>query len=79
MIQEIGKIKFKCAVVPEDPVNLNINTIDAPDGSKRLTGTIIFARFIMKDGTYSCQLVFSRSKIIPDGLTQPRAELLLSP
>ena len=25
--------------------------------------------------TFSCQLVFSRSKIIPDGLFQPRAEL----
>ena len=29
-----------------------------------------------KNGTFLCQLVFSRSKIIPDGLSQPRAELL---
>ena len=75
MMQEIGKVKFKRAVVPEDAVNLNINTIDAADASKKLTSTAIYARFLKKDGTYSCQLVFSRSKIIPDGLTQPRAEL----
>ena len=75
MMQEIGKVKFKRAVVPEDAVNLNINAIDAADASKKLTSTAIYARFLKKDGTYSCQLVFSRSKIIPDGLTQPRAEL----
>ena len=75
MMQEIGKVKFRRAVVPEDAVNLNINTIDAADASKKLACTAIYARFLKKDGTYSCQLVFSRSKIIPDGLTQPRAEL----
>ena len=75
MMQEIGKVKFKSAVAPEDAVNLNINTIDAADASKRLACTAIYARFLKKDGTYSCQLVFSRSKIVPDGLTQPRAEL----
>ena len=68
MMQEIGK-------VPEDAVNLKINTIDAADASKKLACTAIYARFLKKDGTYSCQLVFSHSKIIPVGLTQPRAEL----
>ena len=75
IMQEIGKVKFKHAVVPEDAVNLNINTIDAADASKKLACTEIYARFLKKDGTCSCQLVFSRSKIIPNGLTQPRAEL----
>ena len=36
----------------------------------------IYARFLKRDGTYSCQLVFSRSNFVPDGLSQPRAELL---
>ena len=75
MMQKVGKVKFKRAVVPEDAVNLNINTIDAADDSKKLACTAIYARFLKKDGKYSCQLVFSCSKIIPDGLTQPRAEL----
>ena len=69
MMQGVGKVKFKRAVVPEDAVNLNINTIYAADASKKA----IYARFLKKDGTYSCQLVFSHSQIIPDGLTQPTA------
>ena len=56
------------AVVPEDALNLDINTIDATDASKK--------EFLKRNGTYSCQLVFSRSKVVPDGLSQPRAELL---
>ena len=75
MMQEIGKVKFKHAVVPENAVNLNINTIDTTDARKKLACTAVYARFLKEDGTYSCQLVFSHSKIIPDGLTQRRAEL----
>ena len=76
MMQEIGKIKYKRAIVPQDAANLNINTIDFGDASNKLACAAIYARFLKKDGTFSCQLVFSRSKIIPDGLSQPRAELL---
>ena len=36
----------------------------------------IYARFLGRNGTYFCQLVFSGSKVVPDGLSQPRAELL---
>ena len=75
MMQKIGKVKFKCAVVPEDAVKIKINTIDVTDASKKLACAAIYARFLKKDGTYFCQLVFSHLKIIPDGLTQPRAEL----
>ena len=76
MMQEIGKLKFKRAIVPEDAINLDINTIDAADASNKLACVAIYARFLRKDSTYSCQLVFSRSKLIPSGLSQPRAELL---
>ena len=75
MMQEIGKIKFQRAVVPEDAINLDIPTIDAADASQKLACVTIYARFLKKDGTHSCQLIFSRSKLIPDGLSQPRAEL----
>ena len=75
MMQEIGKIKFQRAVVPEDAINLDIQTIDAADASQKLACVAIYARFLKKDGTHSCQLIFSRSKLIPDGLSQPRAEL----
>ena len=75
MMQEISKIKFQRAVVPEDAINLDIQTIDAADASQKLACVAIYARFLKKDGTHSCQLIFSRSKLIPDGLSQPRAEL----
>ena len=29
----------------------------------------------VKNGSYSCHFVFSRSRLIPDNMTQPRAEL----
>ena len=77
MMQEIGKVKFNHGVVPEDHVNLNIIVI--ADASKTLAGAVIHARFLKKDGKYSCQLVFSCSKIIPDGLIQPRAKLFITP
>ena len=31
--------------------------------------------FKLKGGGYSCQLVFARSKIVPDDMSMPRAEL----
>ena len=76
MMQEIGNLRFQRAVVPEDAVNLDINTIDAADASNKMVCIAMYARFLRRDGTYSCQLVFSRSKVVPDGLSQPRAELL---
>ena len=72
---EIGKMKFQRAVVPEDTINLDIQTIDAADASQKLAFVAIYARFLKKDGTHSCQFIFSRSKLIPDGLSQPRVEL----
>ena len=66
---------FQKAVVPEDPVNLEISTIDAADASNKIVYITIYARFLRRNGTYSFQLVFCRSKIVPDGLSQPRAEL----
>ena len=76
MMQEIGNLRFQRAVVLEDVVNLDINTIDAADASNKMACVSIYARFLRRNGTYSCQLVFSRSKVVPDGLSQPRAELL---
>ena len=57
-------------------MNLNINTIDAADASNKMVCVAINARFLSRNGTYSCQLAFSRSKVVPDGLSQPRAKLL---
>ena len=75
-MQEIGNLRFQRTVVPEDAVNLDINTIDASDASNKMVCVAIYAGFLRRNGTYFCQLVFSRSKVVPDGLSQPRTELV---
>ena len=69
-MQEIGKIRFQRAVVPEDAITLDIQRIDAADASQKLACVTIYARFLKRDGTHSCQLIFSRLKLIPDGLSR---------
>ena len=75
MMQEIDKTKFQRAVVPEDATNLDIQTIDAADASQKLECVTIYAQFLKRDDTHSCHLIFSRSKLIPDGLSQPTTKL----
>ena len=76
MMEEIKTLKFNRCVVPSDAVSLDIETIDTGDASKSITCAAIYARFQRKNGEFSCQLVFARSKLVPDGTTQPRAECL---
>ena len=74
-MSEMGKIKFNRAIIPDDAVSLDIETIDTADASQALVCAASYARFKRRNGEYSCQLVFSPSKIIPKGMTMPRAEL----
>ena len=74
-MNKVKEIKFNRAVVPIDAVNLDIETIDFGDASRVLICAAIYARFKLKNGGYSCQLVFSKSKVVPDNTTMPRAEL----
>ena len=76
MIEELGSLKYKRVIVPSNAKNLDILTLDAGDASSSLICAAIYARFELRDGTYSCQLVFSRTKIVPEGTTTPRAELM---
>ena len=76
MINELKNFKFKRAIVPNDASSINIETIDTSDASKSIACIAIYARFHRMTGEYSCQLIFGRSKLIPDGMTIPRAELL---
>ena len=75
-IRAIGDIKFRRAIVPADAVNLEIDTIDTADASQSLACSVIYARFKRKNGEYSCQNIFARSKLLPEGTTVPRAELI---
>ena len=75
-IEDLADVQFKRAVVPEDAISLDIETIDAGDASNSLVCSAIYARFKRKCGLYSCQLIFSRSKLVPQGMILPRSELL---
>ncbi|XP_066917852.1 uncharacterized protein [Clytia hemisphaerica] len=75
MMKEIKTIKYKRAIVPEEAVNLNIETLDFGDASEYLACSAIYVRFKLKDETYSCQLIFARSQVLEE-TTQPRGELL---
>eukprot|EP00794_Sanderia_malayensis_P019733 gene19733-biopygen14568 len=66
MLQEIKTIKFKRAAVPPEAINLEINTLDFGDASEDLICAAIYARFALKSGEYSGQLVFARSRLVPE-------------
>ena len=76
MIQEIRNVRFKRAVIPEDAIDTNVETICMADASQSMICVGIYARFRRKAGDYSCQLVFGRSKVVPQDMSIPRAELL---
>ena len=76
LISDLGKLRFKRLIVPEDAVDLKMDTIEISDASLKLACAAVYGRFRKKDGTFSCQLIFARSKIIPDGFNIPRAELI---
>ena len=75
MMQELRNITFKRAIVPDNAVNLEIETLDTADASNVLICVAIYARFKLRSGKHSCQLVFARSKIVAKDTSMPRAEL----
>ena len=76
MIQEMKNLWYKRAVVPDDAISLDITTLDFGDASNMMACAAIYARFPRPNGVYSSQLVFARSKIIKEGTTQPRCEMV---
>ena len=76
LMEELKNVRFKRAIIPSDAVNLEINTIDTADASKSIACAAIYARFKRKNGRYSCQLVFARTKLLPEDNNQPRGELV---
>ena len=70
MMTEIHNIKFNRAVIPENAVDLNVETLEFGDASKQIACVAVYARFKRQNGTFSCQLVFGRSKLIPSELSE---------
>ena len=64
MMNEIETLKYQWAVIPEDAIDAQVETLDFGDASKEIACIAIYARFKRKDGSYSCQLVLARSRLI---------------
>jgi len=75
MMEEIKNVTFERCIIPEDAVDIKISTLDFGDASKLIAASAIYCRVLRKNGSYSCQLIFSRSKIIQNPTSQPRGEL----
>ena len=75
LVEELGTLEFKRAVVPKNACSLEIETIDTADAGENLVCAAVYARFKLQGGGYSCQLIFARTKIVHD-LSTPRAELV---
>lgn len=70
MIKEINIIKFNRVFIIEDAILLDID-----DANKGITCSVIHLRFKRRSDNYSCQLIFSHSKLLPKDISQPRAEV----
>ena len=74
-IEQMREIKFQRCVIPHDAVSLEMDTIEMGDSSLKMACSAIYVRFRRKNGSFSCQLVFAKTRIIPSDMTLPRAEL----
>ena len=74
MINDLGGMKFNRCIVPDDAVSLDMETIEFGDSSLEMACSAIYVRFKRKNGLYSCQLIFGRTKIISD-LGIPQGEI----
>ena len=74
LMGEIANLSFARAVIPADAVNTDMETLDVADAGENMICAAIYARFKRRNGTYSCQLIFARTKIVHN-LSIPRAEL----
>lgn len=76
LMQDLKSVQFKRCIIPEDALSLEIETIETADASEVIACSAIYARIKRRNGLYHCQLIFSRSKILPNGISQPRGELI---
>ncbi|XP_066916884.1 uncharacterized protein [Clytia hemisphaerica] len=75
LMKEINNLKYQRAIIPEDAISLDLETIDFGDASQSTVCSCIYVRFKKKSGGSSCQLVLSRTRVVPKGMSLPRAEL----
>ena len=78
LMGQLKDIKFNRAVVPHDAANLDMTTLEFGDASQTVACAAIYVRFLRKCGTYSCQLILSKTRLVHDEMSIPRGELYAS-
>ena len=73
-MQILNELEFRRAMIPINAANSDIHLIGSCDASMEITIAAIHARVELEDGTFSCQLLTGKSKLVK-GATIPRAEL----
>ena len=73
LIEKLRGIRFKRAKMPLDAVNCKMGLITAGDTAEKSKITGAWARFKLKDGSYSCQNLLGRSLMANS--TTPKDEL----
>ena len=62
-IKKLGEIKFRRAIILEDAVNLDMETIEISDSSLHLACYVVYARFKRKMGLYSTFVCTVESRV----------------
>ena len=76
LMETLGDCSWPRAVIPYDSANGGIELIGCGDASEKIACAVCYIRCLKKDGTYSCQMILSKTKIVLEDMTLPRAELL---
>ena len=76
LIQNSRLIKWNRLVMPIDAVDTKIRLLDVHDGSEKMSSAGVWAGMKRRDGSWSCQLLYARSKLTR--MTVPRNELISS-
>ena len=76
LIKELPTLRYQRCVIPEDAVSLEMETLEFGDSSESLACAAIYVRLKRANGMYSCQLILGRTKLLPEGSTVPRGELV---
>ena len=77
-METLGDVLWPRAVIPSNAESIKMELIGAGDASKMIACSGCYVRFKCKDDSHSCQLMLAKSKIVPEGTSLPRAELLAS-
>ena len=74
-LHNMKDVHFHRPRIPHDAATTDLELIGAVDASNELKICGVWARFLRKNGEYSCQLVIGRSLLSKEGSSIPKEEL----